>query len=137
MNNCCFIGRFTAEPELKKTSAGKSVCSFTLAVRRTKDITDFLDFVAWENKAEFIAKFFKKGEQIGLTSSAMNRNYEDKDGNKRSKVAFKVIEITFCGQKGSSDGQASSSPAESSYTPSYATADEGDFKEIPEDDLPF
>jgi len=137
MNNCCFVGRLTATPELKKTSAGKSVCSFSLAIRRTKDITDFLDFVAWENKAEFIAKFFKKGEQIGLTSSAMNRNYEDKDGNKRSKVEFKVIEITFCGQKSSSDGQASSSPAEPSYTPSYATADEGDFKEIPEDDFPF
>lgn len=137
MNNCCFIGRLVAEPELKQTASGKNVCSFTLAVRRTKDITDFLNFVAWENKADFIVNYFKKGEQIALTASAMSRNYEDKDGNKRSVTEFKVIQADFCGQKSSSDGQASSSPAESTSTPSYATADEGDFKEIPADDYPF
>ena len=61
MNSVCEIGRLTSDVELKMTPSGKSVCSFTIAVYRTKEITDFLPCVAWRQTAERITRYFRKG----------------------------------------------------------------------------
>lgn len=59
MNNCQFVGRLTADPELRRTQEGTAVCSYSLAVKRpmTKDATDFLDFVTWRQGAEYLTQY--------------------------------------------------------------------------------
>lgn len=144
MLNCVAImGRLVADPELKTTGSGVSVCSFTVAVDRNfvrsgeERQTDFIDIVAWRNNAEFISRYFHKGSMIAIEGTLQSRNYEDKNGNKRKSTEVVVNNVSFCGSKsesgtGTREGSPMYQPA-----PSFATADEGDFKEIPEDDLPF
>jgi single-strand DNA-binding protein len=91
MNIIAITGRLTAQPELKTTQNGVSVCSFTLAVKRprVKDTTDFINCVAWRQSAEYLCKYANKGDSVELTGSLQSRNYEDKNGNKRT--AFDVV----------------------------------------------
>ena len=89
-----FTGRLTADPELKTTQSGISVTSFSVAVNRPyrtgeEQQTDFINVVAWRKTAEFIAKYFKKGNMIGIEGSIQTRKYTDRDGN--SRVAFEVL----------------------------------------------
>lgn len=144
MLNCVAImGRLVADPELKSTNGGVPVLSFTIAVDKNyvrqgeERQADFVDCVAWRQQAEFINKYFHKGSMIALQGSIQTRNYEDKNNNKRKATEVVVGQVSFCGSKsesgtGSAQGSAPFQPATS-----FATADEGDFKEIPEDDLPF
>lgn len=145
MVNCAVImGRLVADPELRTTGTGISVTSFTVAVDRgyvrqgEERQADFIDVVAWRQTAEFVSKYFRKGSMIAVQGSIQTRTYEDKNGNKRKAVDLVADNVSFCGSKnesgtaGRSDGFAPVQPA-----PSFTTADEGDFKEIPEDDLPF
>lgn len=94
MNTFVGSGRLTAHPELKKTASGKSVCSFSLAVKRphVKDTTDFLNFVVWNQGAEYLCKFGKKGNVVAVCGKLTSRKFEDKDGNKRT--AFEVVADT-------------------------------------------
>lgn len=127
MNNCSFIGRLGKDPEMRYTTNGKAVVSFSLAVNRDgkKDESDWIDFVAWEKTAEVIAQFCHKGDLIGVTGSLQRREWE-KDGQKRYSHEVRVNRIDFCG--GKKDGAAK--------TP---VADEDGFAPITEDDgqLPF
>lgn len=145
MVNCAVImGRLVADPELRTTGSGISVTSFTVAVERRfarqgeERQADFIDCIAWRQQAEFISKFFRRGSMIAIQGNIQTRTYEDKNGNKRKAVEIVVDNASFCGSKSESgtvgrvDNVMNAQPA-----PSYSTADEGDFKEIPEDDLPF
>lgn len=91
MNNCSFIGRLTADPELKHTSSGISVCSFTLAVNRprVKDTTDFINFQAWRQSAEYLCKYGHKGDMVAVNGTLTSRKWQDKEGNNRT--AFDVV----------------------------------------------
>ena len=137
MNKNIYSGRFTADPELKKTPSGISVCTFVLAVRRphTSDKTDFISFVAWRNTAEFICQHFQKGKMIAVSGFLTSRKYEDAAGNKR--VAFEVVveEAEFCGDKAvqaSDPANQLSQPVGDPGRPATASNDQpGD------DDLPF
>ena len=132
MNHGSYVGRLTADPELKQTKGGISVCSFTLAIDRpkTRDKTDFINFVAWRHTAEFICEYFRKGQKIGLTGYLTSRQYEDKNGNKRTAYEVVVDHAEFVESKKSSDGWNVS--AEPEYQNPQG------FEEIPdEDDLPF
>ena len=146
MINCAVImGRLVADPELRTTGSGISVSSFTVAVDRSfvrqgeERQADFIDVIAWRQTAEFICKYFRKGSMIAIQAHIQTRMYEDKNGNKRKAVELVADNVSFCGSKSESgssyardDSFVNAQPA-----PSYSTADEGDFKEIPEDDLPF
>ena len=93
-NLVVLTGRLTSDPELKTTQSNVSVTSFCIAVQRRyksgeEPITDFINIVAWRNTAEFIAKYFKKGNMIGIEGSIQTRKYTGKDGNNR--VAFEVL----------------------------------------------
>lgn len=88
MNCVNLIGRLTREPELKMTPNGKSVCSFSIAVQRpykNKDTNeydvDFINIRAWESHAEFVTRYFHKGQRIGITGSLRVNSYTDKNGN--------------------------------------------------------
>lgn len=93
-NLVVLTGRLTSDPEVKTTQSNVSVTSFCIAVQRQyksgeEPITDFINIVAWRNTAEFVAKYFKKGNMIGIEGSIQTRKYTDRDGNNR--VAFEVL----------------------------------------------
>ena len=143
MINCAVItGRLTADAELKSTASGVSVTSFTVAVDRNyqkqgeEKQTDFITVVAWRNTAEFISKYFKKGSMIAVQGSIQTRNYEDKNGNKRTAVEIVADNVSFCGSK------AENSTGATSYTPATEYAVQGGFEGIQgalsdDDELPF
>ena len=82
MNHVVLIGRITKDVELKKTSTGKSVVSFTLAVNRRGDEADFPNCIAWEKTAEIIHKYARKGSQIAVSGSIQTRTYDDASGKR-------------------------------------------------------
>lgn len=108
-NVSVLMGRLTKDPELKTTSNGISVCSFSLAVDRNyqrageERETDFINMVAWRSTAEFIAKYFKKGDMMSAVGSIQTRQYEDRDGHKRTAFEVVVNEVSFCGSKQSTE----------------------------------
>ena len=130
MNNITISGRLTADPELKVTTSGKNVCSFTVAVRRDKETTDFIPCTAWNKTAENISRYFIKGSMIEVAGSLQTRNYEAKDKSKRT--AFNVLVDKF----GFLESKAEKSNGESSANNPYT--EQPQFQEIGDDeDLPF
>lgn len=108
MNNISLTGRITAPPELKQTTSGKSVLSFCVAVNRRfqqngERKADFIDCVAWNGTAEFISRYFKKGDGIAVQGELQTRNFEDSNGNKRKAVEVLVNQAEFFGSKGQSE----------------------------------
>ena len=162
MLNCAILmGRLTADPELKTTTNGTSVTSFRIAVERNfvrqgeERQADFIDIVAWRQTADFVTRYFHKGSMIAVQGSIQTRNYEDKNGNKRTAVEVVADGVSFCGSKAES-GAAPSTPTTAPSTPTTAptseaiedvppngfsvdTATQADFEAIDDDDgyLPF
>ncbi len=140
MNKVILIGRLTAEPELKMTTNGNEVTSFSLAVDRPfskdqeKQNADFLRCTAWNNTAKFICTYFKKGQQIALEGRLQTRQYTDKNGEKRYATEILVQNAEFCGTAPKKDGTGqNTAPAEG-----YSNASGSDFDEMADDeDLPF
>ena len=148
MNSICLMGRLTGDPELKTTQSGVSVTSFSVAVDRayrSKDQerqTDFINCVAWRQTAEFISRYFHKGQRIALQGSLQSRKYTANDGSQRTVYEVVVDNAFFCESKG---GNAAGAPSYDSQIPQYSeakpafsTANSGDFEEIlTDEDLPF
>lgn len=137
-NKVILGGRLTAEPELKQTPNGVSVCSFSLAVNRKfqkegEQQTDFINCVAWRNTAEFIARYFKKGSSLCVVGNIQTRTWTDQNNQKRYATEVIVDEAMFVDSK--SDEQTQ--PA--GYVPeAYTTTETAKFEEIKSDDgLPF
>lgn len=145
INTATIMGRLTADPILKTTTSGKSVTSFNVAVDRAYKTdngpqADFIPVVAWEQKAEFICRYFKKGSMIALTGSLRSRAYEDRHKQKRTVLEIFAEEISFCGSKSDSSGNNAEALTQQSMDTAYMspgmTADY--FDEIPDDEeLPF
>ena len=140
-NLVVLTGRLTADPELKTTPNGISVTSFSIAVDRRyrsgeERQTDFINIVAWRTSAEFICKYFKKGNLIGIEGSIQPRRYQDKNGNNRT--AFEVVanNVQFVESKrDAAPGAPMSEPPAS-----FSNADVNDFADLgdaTDDDLPF
>ena len=134
-NLVVLTGRLTADPELKTTPNGTNVTSFSIAVERRyrsgeERQTDFINIVAWQKTAEFITKYFKKGNLIGIEGSIQTRRYQDKNGNNRT--AFEVIanNVQFVESKREAGAEGAS----------FSNADVNDFAEmdtVDDSDLPF
>ena len=148
MNVICLMGRLTGDPELKTTQNGVSVTSFSVAVDRayrSKDQerqTDFINCVAWRNTAEFISRYFRKGQRIALQGSLQSRKYTANDGSQRTVYEVVVDNAFFCESKGGNAGGApsydSQIPVYSEVKPAFSTANSGDFEDIlTDEDLPF
>ena len=137
MNKAILMGRLTKEPELRTTANNVSVASFTVAVnKRFKNAeggydADFINCVAWKNTAEFVCKYFKKGQMISLVGSIQTRTYDDKDGKKVYVTEVAVDEAYFCGDK--------EKVAEKPKTAPNTMPDNGGFvpAPAPDEDLPF
>lgn len=111
LNKVTLMGRLTAEPELRRTTSGTAVTSFSLAVERSKSKdgskeTDFIDIVAWSGTAELVCKYLGKGRMVVLCGRLQTRNWEDKSGNRRKSVEVVADEIHFVGSKNDSRPQA-------------------------------
>ena len=115
LNVVAIMGRLVADPELRTTQQGTNVCTFRIACERSytpkgqQRQADFVDIVAWGKTAEFICKFFKKGSMIAIDGSIQTRQYQDKQGNKRTAVEVLANNISFAGAK------AADKPAAASY----------------------
>ena len=116
MLNCAIImGRLTADPELRKTPSDVSVTSFTVAVDRKynsgeEKIADFINIVAWRGCADFVCKYFKKGQMIAVQGEIQTRSYDDKDGIKRWMTEIIAENVSFCGSKSNSQPTQSVQP---------------------------
>ena len=111
LNVVALTGRLVEDPELKTTTNGVSVCSFRIAVDRDyapqgqERKADFINVVAWRGTAEFVAKFFRKGQMIAVNGSIQTRQYEDRRGNKRTAVEVVAGSVSFCGSKADQPGE--------------------------------
>ncbi len=143
LNKVLLMGRFTKDPELRSTPQGVSVCNFRLAVTRNYKNngnyeSDFIDCVAWRNTAEFISKFFKKGNLVCVEGNLQSRSWEQ-DGQRRYTLEVMVDNTYFVeskkGQEGSDyQGESFDAPVASSAPRETLSSD--DFSAI-DDDLPF
>ncbi len=110
LNKVVLIGHMVADPELKQTTSGISVCSFRIGVSRryTKGEqaqSDFFDIVAWRQQAEFVARYFRKGNAICICGSLQTRVWEDKNGAKRTNVEVVADDVSFIERKGGESGR--------------------------------
>lgn len=101
MNNVCLIGNLTKDIEVRKTNSNKSVCGFTIGVRREyknekgEYDSDFVNCLVWEQGAEYLGKYAHKGDRISVVGKIQTRNYDDKDGKKVyvTEVVCNKVEI--------------------------------------------
>lgn len=134
LNHSTIMGRLTKNPELRRTTTGKAVVSFDIACDKPgKDSgASFIPCVAWEKTGEFINQYFSKGSAIVVEGRLESRQYETKEGQKRSVLEVVVSQAHFCGKKESTDeytGFVKNTPA----------APSGDFPVLDGEDsgLPF
>ena len=143
-NKVILIGNLTADPELKQTNTGLSVCNFSLAInRRTKadagQNVDFINVVAWRQTAEFVAKYFKKGRPLLVCGQLQTRTWTDAQGNKRYSTEVVADEVTFVENKSSGAGEGGSYAPDAYGAPGYQSngASAPEFEEVDDNSLPF
>ena len=142
MLNCAVVmGRLVADPEVRQTPSGVSVCRFTVAVDRSyvkqgeQRQADFIDILAWRQTAEFVGKYFQKGSMIAVQGSIQTGSYE-KDGIKRRTFEIVADNVSFCGSKSESGNTAPRNDFDSA--PSFSNGSVDDFSASADDDeLPF
>lgn len=143
LNTAILMGRLTADPELRYTGSNIPVTSFSLAVDRAykngeERQTDFINIVAWRQRAEFVSKWFKKGQLVAVEGSIQTRRYTDKDGNNRT--AFEVVanNVHFAERRDASAGAPAFQEGAPAPAPSFSNTGAEDFSSLPgDDDLPF
>ena len=139
MNNVILKGRLVADPELRQTQSNISVVRFKIAVDKYtgKDgekAADFIDCNAWRGTAEFISKYFTKGQEILIRGAIHNKEWTDKNNVKHYTYEVTAENAEFCGSKASNR----STDWEDDYDNAAVLGNPGDFEEILSDgDVPF
>ena len=150
LNKVILMGHMTADPELKQTTSGISVCSFSIGVNRRyskaeqgQQSVDFINIVSWRQQAEFVSRYFKKGSCIVVCGSLQTRNWTDNQGQKRYVTEVVADEVSF-GAPASANQNGEGRPQGQGYTPaaygapSFDSTPSANFEEIPGDEsLPF
>lgn len=151
LNKVILMGHMTADPELKQTTSGISVCSFSIGVNRRyskadqgQQSVDFINIVAWRQQAEFVSRYFKKGSSIVICGSIQTRNWTDNNGQKRYVTEVVADEVSFGAPAANAQVNGERSQQGQNYTPtaygapSFNSTGSADFEEIPGDEsLPF
>ena len=141
LNRAILIGRFTRDPELRSTPQGINTCSFTLAVDRNyvkpgaEKQADFITCVAWRQTAEFISKYFRKGNLVAVEGSIQTRSWDDNEGKRRYATDVVISQAYFVESKKEA-AAVSSTSAESLPSP-YGDLPEPIAPLGTDDDLPF
>ena len=139
MNKVILIGRLTRDPDVKNTTSGKTVASFTLAVdRRFKNKdgqkeADFVPIVVWGKQAEIVQQYLSKGSQIGISGRLQVRSYDDKEGQRRYATEVIAEEVNFIGgnkNHGNNQSHAAEGPPLNLDDDFHLMADS-------DDDIPF
>lgn len=134
LNNIIIHGRLVRDPELRRTQTGKAVTQFCVAVDRdTKNsdgsrTADFIDCVAWQELAEFVQRYFTKGQEAIVAGRLGSREWVDKDGQKHRAWEILANKIEFCGPKGATD---SSVPRDGRPVPYGAQNDNSGARYVP------
>lgn len=154
LNKVILMGRLTRDPELKHTQSNIPVTSFSVAVDRgyakagEEKQTDFIDVVVWRNTAEFVTRYFRKGQMIAVSGRLQSRKWQDNQGNNRTTYEVVADEVFFADSKKDNSGYESSYQSQS-YTRSAPAASEPPRMEQPkpatsaydaysdDDELPF
>jgi single-strand DNA-binding protein len=153
-NQAILMGNLTRDPELRQTPNGQSVVSFSLALNRSykdsndewKEVTDYVDIVAWAGLAERVAQYLSKGRRCMVVGRLQSRSWEQ-DGQKRSKVEVLANDVTFLDSRGSGESSSAGSedqsvtpakpkPTKSAKKDDVVIEDIGD-EPINLDDIPF
>ena len=136
LNKIVIMGRLTRDPEMRQTGSGTPVTSFSLAVERDysgrdggEKQPDFIDVVAWRHTAEFVDKYFAKGERAAVSGRRQSRDWTDKDGNKR-RSAEGVADSVYCG--GRRRREAETAPAAYDARPVAVQPTEADMERLDE-----
>lgn len=135
LNNLSIAGRLTKDAELRQTNSGVAVCRFSIANDRTtgeNKITDFFDVVAWRKTAEFVSKYFHKGDLIIITGRIETNEYTDRDGIQRKTVQINAQTVDFGGAKAKANNSPSN--AENATAGNFGT---NNGMPVLTDDLPF
>lgn len=131
MNKIILKGRLTRDPEVKQTQAGVPYCRFSVAVNRSykregEPEADFFYCTAWQKTAEFLGKYFRRGQEILLSGEIQSHEYTNREGAKTTGWEVQVRDVEFCGSK--ADNQS----------PAYSAPNTPNFQQInTDDDLPF
>ena len=121
LNNITLMGRLTAEPDYRTTQSGTALAKFTLAVERDysgqngERVTDFLDVDAWRQTADFVSRYFHKGQLVAVIGSVQVENYTDRDGNKRRSWTVQAQHCYFAEPKRDGQPQNYQQPPQNGY----------------------
>lgn len=148
LNKVILMGNLTADPEVKMTAQGTSVCSFSLAVNRKfakqgEQSVDYINISCWRASAEFVGKYAKKGNSLVVCGQLQTRSYTNSQGQKVYVTEVVADEVSFAGNNNSQNngGQPRVSvPNGNAYTPSAYGGNQQGFEELPEisdSQLPF
>jgi single-strand DNA-binding protein len=159
LNRVILMGRLTAEPDYRTTPSGVSMARFTLAVERdftgqnNERQTDFLDVVVWRQRADFVSKYFHKGQLVAVQGSIQVSSYTDREGNKRRSWDVVADQVYFAESRRDGGQQnnnydysrydqmtpppAQTAPSYGEPASSYQSGNDGDFTPVADDDLPF
>ena len=139
LNKVILMGRITRDPELKYTPSNVAVCSFSIAIDRRyarpgeQKQTDFINIVTWRNTAEFVSKYFVKGQMINVCGSLQTRTWDDAQGVKHYATEVVADEVNFCG-----DNRSGAVQQDNSQGFNQAPANNSGFAPMDtDDDLPF
>ena len=138
MNKCVLVGNLTRDPEAGSTTSGVNFTRFTIAVNRSftnangERVADYFDVICWRQLAERCAKYLFKGSKVGINGSVQRRQYEDRDGIKRTSFDVVADEVEFLTPKNS--GGAPS--RDGGYQPEEPHP-VSDMQPVESDDLPF
>lgn len=154
LNKVIIAGYLTQDPELRQTQSGKSVVTFTVAVNRSvknddntyRQETDFIDCQAWDKRAEFLSRNFRKGSAVCVLGGIRKRSWTDSSGTKRYATEVLCEDILFAGVKSAQEGEEARGGVHTPQTPSNAPAEpdfsapaaQPNFTELnTNEDLPF
>ena len=152
LNSIVLMGRLVADPELKTTTSGVSVCTFRIAVDRDYSgrngedrQTDFIDIVAWRQTADFVTRYFSKGSMIVVQGSLQSRKWQDRNGGSRISWEVQAASVWFgeSSRRSESTERTDYSPreimsrAEALGVPVTPNSSAEDFLPVTGEDLPF
>lgn len=145
INMVVLMGRLTADPELRTSNSGISYCRFTVAVDRSftksgeEKKTDFINCVAWRQTAEFVSRYFTKGQMIAVEGSIQTDSYTNKDGAKVYTTDILVSQVSFTGDKRGGETASESAPEDKPLKQTRAQrVNHTEVKpDMTDDDLPF
>nr|DAS33441.1 MAG TPA: Single strand binding protein [Caudoviricetes sp.] len=130
INRTILQGRLCADPEMRRTNNGTAVCSFRVAWSETvkdRETKLFLNCVAWQGTAEMICKYFRKGKELAVEGRLSTREYDDRDGNRRSVTEMTVDRVHFCGKNEDAQGM----PPRTGGKSQFVEMDEDDMSDLP------